>query len=266
MTSCVSPATRTLLEKGAYDNGFDVELARQGNWLGFGSTRSPLRVWLGGTGDSGLAAVFSQRNVAQALAEYGPSLGGLLPEGASMGRIVADVATLHRLLRRAFQLSLALPDELLVTFQKKTAALPKTTEAERLVVQRVGQDLFRAGLIDYWNGRCAVTGLAVVELLRASHIKPWANCETDAERLDVYNGLLLAPQLDAVFDGGLITVDDDGVLVVSELLGAGDRKILGLEAPGRVRALDQSHRVYLNWHRDKVFRKGPQQVISQTLT
>ncbi|MDC0682621.1 HNH endonuclease signature motif containing protein [Sorangium atrum] len=50
-----------------------------------------------------------------------------------------------------------------------------------------------------------MTGLAVPALLRASHIKPWADCETDAERLDVYNGILLAPHLDAAFDRGFIT-------------------------------------------------------------
>jgi hypothetical protein len=75
-------------------------------------------------------------------------------------------------------------------------------------VQRVGQDLFRDGLLDYWDGICAVTGLAVPELLRASHIKPWVDCDTDAERLDLFNGLLLAPKLDAAMDRGFITIDD----------------------------------------------------------
>ena len=51
-----------------------------------------------------------------------------------------------------------------------------------------------------------MTGLDVPELLRASHIKPWADCGTDAERLDVFNGLLLAPHLDAAFDAGFITI------------------------------------------------------------
>ena len=30
--------------------------------------------------------------------------------------------------------------------------------------------------------------LTEAETMRASHIKPWAKCETDAERLDVYYG------------------------------------------------------------------------------
>ena len=124
---------------------------------------------------------------------------------------------LCHLVRRAFQLSKTLPNELLHEFEKQTATLPRATEAERLVVQRLGQDVFRGGLLNYWEGRCAVTALAVTDLLRASHIKPWAMCATDAERLDVFNGLLLAPHLDAAFDRGYITVADDGVVVVSNL-------------------------------------------------
>ncbi len=95
--------------------------------------------------------------------------------------------------------------------------MPCSTEAERLVVQRVGQDLFRAALLDFWQGRCCATGLAIPELLRASHIKPWAVCADDNERLDVYNGLLLAPHLDALFDAGLMTVADDGDLPPSRV-------------------------------------------------
>jgi hypothetical protein len=60
------------------------------------------------------------------------------------------------------------------------------------VRQRVGQEVFRAALIDYWGGACAVTGLALPEVLRASHSQPWADCTTDEERLDVFNGFLLA--------------------------------------------------------------------------
>ena len=90
--------------------------------------------------------------------------------------------------------------------------------------------------------------------MRAGHIKAWAACGTDAERLDVYNGLLLAPHLDAAFDRGLITVEGDGEIVVSPALGAADRAILGLDAPLRVRGLTDGHRGYLVWHRETLFR------------
>ena len=116
--------------------------------------------------------------------------------------------------------------------------------------------MFRAGLIDFWEGRCAVTGLAVPELLRASHIKPWADCGIDAERLDVYNGILLAPHLDAAFDQGFITVQDDGAIVVSDALDAEARVVLGLDQPLSVRRLTEGHRSYLPWHRERVFKHG----------
>lgn len=254
----LSPLTQTRLEKAATDNGFDRALAPEGEWLVFASTQCPLRVWLGAFGDAVLIAAFSHRNVSRALGEYGTPMVAPMPKGAAGGRTVPDVPALHRLLRRAFQLSKALPNELLHTFEKHVAALPKKTEAERLVVQRVGQSLFRDGLLELWEGRCAVTGLAVPALLRASHIKPWADCDSDAERLDVYNGLLLAPHLDAAFDRGFITVQDDGAITVSAALDEEARAILCLEHPLRVHGVAEGHRSYLPWHRRRVFRgSGP---------
>lgn len=247
----------TRLEKAATDNGFDQALAPEGDWLVFSSTQCPLRVWLGTFGDTVLLAAFSQQNVARALGDYGTPMVAPMPRGAAGGRTVPHVPALHRLLRRAFQLSKALPNQLLHTFEQQVAALPKTTEVERLVVQRMGQNLFRDGLLDFWEGRCAVTGLAVPELLRASHIKPWADCETDAERLDVYNGILLAPNLDAAFDRGFITVTDDGSLLVSHALDANARAVLGLDRSLHVRALADAHRSYLPWHRAHVFNGKP---------
>jgi hypothetical protein len=254
MTVPLAAAIATLLEKVAVDNGFDQELERQGNWLGFASTQAPLRLWLSAFSDAVFIAGFSQAHVARALGDFGATVLSPLPAGAAAGRSVVDIPALYRLVRRSFQLSKTLPDELLNQFEKQTAAMPRATEAERLVVQRVGQDVFRAGLLDYWNGACAMTGLAVPELLRASHIKPWADCESDAERLDVFNGLLLAPHLDAAFDGGFITVADDGRVMVSERLLEEDRKLLGLDMLLRVSGLGDGHRRYLDWHRRQEFK------------
>lgn len=247
--------TITRLEKAAVNNGFDLMLTRDDTWLGFASTQAPLRVWLGVVDAGSYAVGLSQQNVADALGEYGTPWALQLPAGAVAGRATNDLPSLNRLLRRAFQLSKTLPDELLSAFQKHTAALPRATEAERLVLQRVGQDIFRNGLIEFWEGCCAITGLAVTELLRASHIKPWADCKTDAERLDVFNGFLLAPHLDAAFDRGFITVENDGVVTVAGSLDAEARRLLGLDEALRVRSLHDGHRRYLPWHRENVFRK-----------
>jgi putative restriction endonuclease len=256
MPTSLPTAIASRLEKAAVDNGFDRELPTVGEWLAFASTQCPFSIWLGMTSGGAFAIALSQHNVAVALGTMGEPFGETLPTGAVGARVVPDIPTLHHLIRRAFQLSKTLPDELLHLFVARTAKLPRTTEAERLVIQRIGQDIFRQGLLDYWEGRCAITGLAVPELLRASHIKPWAACETDAERLDVYNGLLLAPHLDAAFDQGFITVSDTGEVVVSPALDVDARQVLGLEAPTSVRARLDGHRAYLQWHWERVFRSG----------
>lgn len=250
----LSHVTITRLEKAATDNGFDLAVTREGDWLSFASSQTRLRIWLSTIGDTLYIVAFSRREVFDALSGLGGALNNTLPPGAFAARSVSDVGSLHRIVRRAFQLSRALPNEPLQVFIEQTAFLPRTTEAERLVVQRVGQSVFRNGLVDYWEGACAITGLTVTELLRASHIKPWADCDTDAERLDVFNGLLLAPQLDAAFDRGFITLDDTGQVIVSQLLNSTSRLILGLDEPLQVRRLDGQHLYFLQWHREHVFR------------
>ena len=99
-----------------------------------------------------------------------------------------------------YALGVSLPDAPLREFETRAADLPRATEAERLVVLRIGQDIFRASLMDYWQGRCPLTGISDRPLLRASHTIPWSECESDAERLDVHNGLLLSALWDAAFD------------------------------------------------------------------
>ena len=253
----LNPATTTRLEKAAVDNGFDLRGERNGDWLTFDSSQTSLRIWLTAFGDSLFLVAFSRADVCAALAGLGVVFTNPLPDGALEARSVSEIPALHHLVRRAFQLSLALPDAPLQVFRTKTITLPRSTEAERLVVQRVGQDIFRKSLLEYWEGRCAMTGLGVPALLRASHIKPWADCEEDAERLDVFNGLLLGPHLDAVFDQGYITVQDDGEVTVAEALNGESRRLLGLNEPLNVAGIVDGHRAYLPWHRMHIFRGMP---------
>ena len=252
----LTAVTITRLEKAATDNGFDLDLEQAADWLSFGSSQTSMRIWLTAIEDSRLLTATSRGDVLDGLADLGAAATHLLPSGAVGALVVGDVAALHRLLRRAFQLSRTLPDGLLHVFEAESAKLPRTTEAERLVVQRVGQDIFRRGLLEYWDGRCAITGLGVPELLRASHIKPWADCDTDAERLDVFNGLLLAPHFDAAFDSGFITIDEDGTVVISDALPSAARPALGLAGSLKLHGLRRAHERYMRWHRSRIFRTG----------
>lgn len=82
-----------------------------------------------------------------------------IPPPAFRHFAVPDTAPLQDLIRDVYRLARALPPEPLRMFVAQTAGLPESTEAERLVVQRIGQDMFRAALDIYWEGRCAVTGV-----------------------------------------------------------------------------------------------------------
>jgi predicted restriction endonuclease len=118
----------------------------------------------------------------------------------------------------------------------------------------VGQDIFRDALMEYWGAACAVLGVKEPALLRASHIKRWSECETDAERLDVYNGLLLSAHLDAAFDAFLISFSDEGAIILSDALTASDRASLGIHSSLRLTKVAPAHRPHLAWHRDRLRR------------
>jgi hypothetical protein len=167
--------------------------------------------------------------------------------GPGKARYVFDtLGELYAVMNRVYALGVSLPDAPLREFELRVAELPRTTEAERLVVQRIGQDIFRSRLMDYWQGRCPLTDITEPDLLRASHIKPWAKCDTDAERLNVHNGLLLSALWDAAFDKGLVTFEDDGAPLFAPFVGTEARVALCWTVP--VPFADQ-HRTQLSWHR-----------------
>lgn len=168
---------------------------------------------------------------------------------------VEGFGPLYEVLQKASATARTLPNRVAEKFHAAVGLMPATTEVERLVRQRVGQSLFRGALLDFWRGRCCVTGLAVVELLRASHIKPWSRCDSDEERLDVFNGLLLAPHVDALFDGGWVSFDDTGALLVSSALPSEAAAQVGLSSDWQVSGLLDSHKVYLAHHRAKELRR-----------
>ena len=198
--------------------------------------------------------LISEATVAVALEPPLAADPSRLPVGAADTLTVTGDPDFRATLKPIHQLSRSLPTHSLDEFRRKTAGLLTKTEAERLTVVRVGQEIFRNGLLAYWDGACAITGLSVPELLRASHAKPWASCDTDDERLDTHNGLLLAGHLDLAFDQGYISVAPDGAVEVSARLDAPARTILSLDSPRRISRIDPAHRPYLAWHREHVFQ------------
>ncbi len=90
-------------------------------------------------------------------------------------------------------------------------------------------------------------------LLTASNINPVIHCNEE-EMSDPYNGLLLTTAYDKLFDRGFISFNDDGTIVISEMLPAPDAFSLGLK-PDICIKLDSRHLPYLQFHRDKILQK-----------
>lgn len=129
------------------------------------------------------------------------------------------------------------------------------TEREVLIKARVGQGPFRDALIKRWGG-CSVTGCGALGVLVASHIKPWSKCTTPAERLGAANGLLLTPNLDRLFDRGLITFDGKFRIRICPTLKAGVLSQLNVHGGMRLRSeiSDRDMLPYLQWHEENVYQ------------
>lgn len=128
----------------------------------------------------------------------------------------------------------------------------KITSKKVVTEQRIGQGVFKDKLKKIYN-KCLLCDIDDVRLLRASHIKDWASAN-DFERIDPYDGFLLCPNHDAVFNDGFITFSDKGELVISDELDEKIVKELNLKKGSTVKIFEENKK-YLKYHRQVIFKK-----------
>ena len=176
-------------------------------------------------------------------------LGSLIEEN---GRIYAHIdacVSIEELTRKRTGYSTLIED--VRTIVRRS---PESTKKDISASARVGQGIFRSQVLELWDNRCSVTRSTTGAAIRASHIKPW-RYSTDEERLDPNNGLPLVASLDALFDAGLISFESSGTLVVSSILSESERQIFGLDSRSLTKIPTQKTILYLEYHRDCVFKK-----------
>jgi hypothetical protein len=238
---------RTEAQKATFDNGYRIERGTTDGWMRYGSTTAKGDIWLAATSPGGPWFLSLQRPEVAAECGAAPVLSVPGPGIATF--VFHNLAELYASLDRVYRLGISLPDAPLERYRAAIRNMPQATEAEYLAVRRVGQTLFRQALLDYWNARCPMTGIADEALLRASHIVAWADCESDDLRLDVHNGLLLSALWDAAFDCGLVSFGDGGEVLLSKKLGKATINCLGLDASIPSLQLTDEHRKNLARHR-----------------
>lgn len=95
---------------------------------------------------------------------------------------------------------------------------PQGTDRETIVKTRINQSFFRSTILASYNTKCCITGLAIPELLIASHIIPWST--NPENRTNPHNGLCLNSIHDRAFDRGLITISPDYKILISDYVGS----------------------------------------------
>ena len=238
-----------MLDEAANEHGYRIFKGEAAGWRFYGSATAPNEIALGAVGfDGPYFLSIEHKGVAKDV-----SFPKATPQAhGHAGAHVFNVRDkLFGSVKEVYRKSISLPTRPLEVFRKQTATLGDT-EVERIQRIRIGQDIFRDSLLDYWNGACPITGITNIEILRASHIVPWSKCESDEDRLDVYNGLLLSSLWDAAFDSGLLTFDRNGEPIFSQQTSRATRQALSTNGVPAL-PLHDEHLKKLTWHRAHIF-------------
>lgn len=123
-------------------------------------------------------------------------------------------------------------------------------EREAIVLSRIGQGEYREKLIKLWQS-CAISKFDDTRFLIASHIKPWKKSDNQ-EKIDKFNGLLLLPTYDKLFDLGFISFDNNGKIIISKYLIKFDK--LGIDSNIVIDVKDENKK-YLEYHRNEILKK-----------
>lgn len=102
---------------------------------------------------------------------------------------------------------------------------------ERIVKTRVNQSVFRQMILKTYKNQCAISGICLPELLVAGHIVPWA--ADPKNRLNPENGICLSNLYDKAYENGLICINLDYKILISNRLKGEISKIFYQDFFGR---------------------------------
>ncbi len=249
----ISTVERTILEKCAKDAGWEIDSNAPADCINLFSSFFKETACIKKHSEGAFILRLCKKIESDCF-----EFGAILNANGEFKFNLQETYSLSILLKRVAELFASLPDNPLEKYQKKIAEFSdkeiQKTETERLVKERVGQDIYRDALMNYWDGTCAVTGCSLKDALRASHAKPWKDCSNDAERLNVYNGFLLTANLDALFDKGYISFTNDGLIMISSVLEHSDFRGLGLNHELKLRWIEERHLEFLKYHREHIWK------------
>ena len=175
-------------------------------------------------------------------------------------KIVADFRdNWEELSFRAVKFEATLSPQSVVSISESDV-LPVGISVKRDINVRLNQKFFRNAVLTSYHYSCCITGIAIPELLIASHIKPWNISDPKTERTNPRNGLCLNALHDKAFDRGLITVLPDYTICVSSKL---KESVRGEELDWLLQCDKQKillpekfspDKLFLEYHNDEIFQ------------
>lgn len=135
----------------------------------------------------------------------------------------------------------------------------KGEEKLRYIKTRVNQSFFRAMILANYDGKCAITGIDISQMLFASHIIPWS--QNIEHRLNPSNGICLSAHFDTAFDKGLISFDNNYCLILNPILAKYElqpyyiswfKQFEGVKMKLPYKAMPGIE--FLEWHREQLLK------------
>jgi len=138
--------------------------------------------------------------------------------------------------------------------EKELEAIENIEEKKLKTRARIGQGKYREELLSQCPF-CPITMVSDDRLLIASHIKPWAK-SNEIEKIDPYNGFMLTPTFDYLFDKGFMSFTDDKKSILSPFLSKMTYSKIGISDNKSFPFLPiEGRKEYLEYHRNNILKR-----------
>lgn len=170
---------------------------------------------------------------------------------------ITEIFTVSSIAESLADLKLTMLDD------KANGVIMNDFEKEQYIVNTVKtrnqsiQRQFRKGLLDHNEHKCPICGFSFENFLIASHIKPYSKCDDTYDAINHFNGLLMCPNHDKLFEGAeYMTIDaKNGEIILSPAVqNSQDFKMLNGKHISR-NYIDNERRHYLKWHNAQFLSK-----------
>lgn len=144
-----------------------------------------------------------------------------------------------------------------IEYRKEIKTLIQKGNQEEIFIRG---SIFKREIPKIYNNTCCISGMRIdatinISMVDACHIVPFSECYNDT----VTNGIALCPNLHRAFDRGLIAIDDNYRVIVSNLFKevSSEYSIVGFRDKQIVLPKMKDYlplRANFNWHKENIFK------------